>query len=88
MAAMEAAKGVFAAVWMASRAAWWGKMVVGGVFRVEVLVVFAAGRESCETGIGRVEDGQIFWILSSVVGLSDEVSSMELVVCMVYRLVP
>lgn len=45
MAAIAAAKGVFAAVCMASRAAWCGKRVVGGVFRFEAVVGFA-GRES------------------------------------------
>jgi hypothetical protein len=44
VAAMAAARGVVAAVWMASRAAWWGKSVVGGVLAVGFAEL--GGRES------------------------------------------
>lgn len=63
------AKGVVAAAWIASRAAWWGIIVVGG--EVAVGFVELGERESWETGIGRVEEGQVFWMVRSVVWVSD-----------------
>jgi hypothetical protein len=81
VAAMAAAKGVFAAIWIASSAAWCGNRVVGGV--VMKVLVGVAGRESWETGIERVDEGQVFWMLRSVFGWSDMEWSKMLFVCMV-----
>lgn len=56
-AAMADANGVFVAVWMASRAAWCGKRVVGG----DVAEIWAVlgGSDSWDIGIGRADSGQV-----------------------------
>lgn len=63
-AAMALARGVLIAVWMASRAAWWGKMVVGGAV-AEGLDVHGC-RESWEMGVARADSGQVLWMLKSL----------------------
>jgi hypothetical protein len=85
VAAMAAARGVVAAVWMASKAAWWGKSVVGGV--VAVGFDEFGGSESWDTGIGRVDDGQLLTMLRSAFASFESCCGLLLLACIVYRIV-